>query len=407
MNHFKFVYQIVKHEVSTTDLFILSVLATKCNKVYEHIKNEPYTYTNHHNGKNIRFNSDEKKHALKEAKVWRTNIYKEMNMPDNNPIEGLLGEVFPSIERHFQYKFYGVSDADAAGRIDSIDRLSTALHISTPRGLFSDEGVRKFIDDAESNLDVLESAIDDNAISRFLELYTFQLESRKYNSWHYLENLNVLADVLMKENLFDQHSDLFSDMFVSISNHKAMCRLVNKVIRMGEDDKVKLLESAINNLALLPFVSEIVVSVLRQYKSNDESPLLTESELERVFETYVVTAEKVLREHQLNSKILEYHVIQPLWTGKKDAGEHTVSSLDQSDVLRLGYLLIGEIGASSSNGIYLAVNLEKAGSCIDVFSLKQQAKTQLELTENALDRAILLSISNGQKHYVSDGTVAT
>jgi hypothetical protein len=212
---------------------------------------------------------------------------------------------------------------------------------------------------------------------------------------------------MMTNNLFDQLSDLFSHMFVRISCHKAMSGLVNKVIRMGEDDKVTLLNSAINALALLPFVSEMVVSVLRQNKFNDESPLLSERELEIVFDTYAVAAEKVLTGHQLNSKILEYHVIQPLWERKKGAGEHVLSSLDQSDVLRLGYLLIGEIGTSSSNGTYLAVNLEKAGSCIDVLSLKQQANKQLELTENVLDRAILLSISDGQKHYVSDGTVVT
>lgn len=407
VNHFKFVYQLVKHEVSTTDLFILSVLATKCNKIYEHIKSEPYIYTNQHNGKSLWLDTKAQEQAEQEAKVWRTSIYKEMNMLDENPIEGLLRELFPSMAQNRHYSFYGVSDADAAGRVDSIDRLSTALHIATPRGLCSDEDVRKFIEDAKTNMNILERAIDGKAIARFLELYSFQLESGKYKPDHYLGSLKILADVLMAKNQFDQLSDLFSDMFVRVSNHKAMSRLVNKVVRMAEDDKVTLLNNAINELALLPFVSETLLSAVSQHRSNDNSPLLSEGELDKVFDTYVAAAEIVLTANQLNSKILEYHVIMPLWFRDKNVGEQVLSSLSQNDVLRIGYLLIGEIGSSSSNGTYLGVNLEKAGSSIDVASLKKKANTQLDLAENKLDRAILLGILDGQKHYVSDGTVVT
>ncbi|WP_219584752.1 hypothetical protein, partial [Vibrio parahaemolyticus] len=108
---------------------------------------------------------------------------------------------------------------------------------------------------------------------------------------------------------------------------------------------------------------------------------------------------------QLNSNILEYYVISPLWLHGAETGKRILSVLNQNDVLRIGYLLIGEIGATSSNGTYLSVNLGKASSSIDVVALKEEAQAQLELTKDPLDRAILLSAHDGLKHYVSDGSI--
>ncbi|WP_036816569.1 KAP family P-loop NTPase fold protein, partial [Photobacterium sanctipauli] len=365
VNHFKFVYQLVKHEVSTTDLFILSVLATKYGKIYEHIKSEPYQYTSQHNGKNFWLTSTDKEQAVQEARDRRSKIYNSMDMPNDNPIEGLLEEIFPSIGRSFHYNSYGVDDADAAGRVDSIDRLSTALHIGTPRGLCSDEDVRRFIENAEENMDALESAINGNATSRFLELYGFQLENKQHNPEHCIDNLSKLAEVLMANNLFNQPSDLFSDMFVKVSHYKALCGLVRKIVRIAED-KVTLLNKAIDELALLPFVSESVQLMVRQHTGSSESQWLSESDATAVFDTYSAAAEQALTQNQLNSKILEYHVISPLWVSGTETGKRILSAIDQNDVLRIGYLLIGEIGASSSNGTYLSVNLEKASSSVNV-----------------------------------------
>ncbi|MGD1456131.1 KAP family P-loop NTPase fold protein [Vibrio harveyi] len=404
VNHFKFVYQLVKHEVSTTDLFILSVLATKYCKIYEHIKSEPYQYTSQHNGKNFWLTSTDKEQAVQEAKNQRRKIYNSMGIPFDNAVEGLLEEIFPSIGRSFHYNSYGVDDADAAGRVDSIDRLSTALHIGTPRGLCSDEDVRRFIENAEENMDALESAIDGNATSRFLELYGFQLENKQHHPEHYIDNLSKLAEVLMANNLFNQPSDLFSDMFVEVSHSKALCGLVRKIVRIAED-KVASLNKAIDELALLPFVSESVQLMVRQHTGSSESPWISERDATAVFDTYSAAAEQAITKNQLNSKILEYHVISPLWVSETDTGKRILSVLNQNDVLRIGYLLIGEIGASSSNGTFLSVNLEKASSSIDVLALKEEAQTQLELTKDPLDRAILLSTHDGLMHYVSDGTI--
>ncbi len=405
VNHFKFVYQLVKHEVSTTDLFILSVLATKCSKIYEHIKSEPYQYTSQHSGKNFWLTNTDKEQAVQKAKERRKKIYNSMGMPVENPIEGLLREIFPSIENSFNYNSYGVEDADAAGRVDSIDRLSTALHIATPRGLCSDEDVRRFIENAKENMDALENAIDGNAISRFLELYGFQLENRQHHPEHYIDNLSMLAEVLMANNQFNQPSDLFSDMFVKVSNYRALCGLVRKIVRIAED-KVALMNKAIGELALLPFVSDSVKLMLKQHNTgSSESPWFSESDAALVFDTYSAAAEQALTQNQLNSNILEYYVISPLWLHGAETGKRILSVLNQNDVLRIGYLLIGEIGATSSNGTYLSVNLGKASSSIDVVALKEEAQAQLELTKDPLDRAILLSAHDGLKHYVSDGSI--
>ncbi|HBC3383067.1 TPA: hypothetical protein KD839_003766 [Vibrio parahaemolyticus] len=405
VNHFKFVYQLVKHEVSTTDLFVLSVLATKYNKIYEHIKSNPFKYASKHNGKTYVRTKADKKQAAEDAKKERRDIYSQMGITNEDLIERLLKSIFPSIETEFNFGSYRVEDADASGRVDSIDRLSTALHIATPRGLCSDNDVRMFIKDADKNITLLANAINKQSTARFLELYGFEVERKKHGPAHYRHSLRKLAEELMANNLFQQADNLFDGLFINTSNHAALCRLLRKIIRQ-EKNKANLIKSMITDVALLPFLADTVHMLLIQHHSSSNEPAwLPENEANEIMDTYTAAARKVLEEQQLESPILQYHLISPLWRWRNAQAKQIIGAIDSKEILRLGYLLIDGLGATSKNGLYLSVNLEKAVPAVEKEALKVGAESLLESTNEPLNRAVLLSMTDGSKRYVKDGTI--
>ncbi|MFA0507261.1 P-loop NTPase fold protein [Vibrio sp. 10N.222.54.B12] len=405
VNHFKFVYQIVKHEVSTIDLFVLSILATKYNKIYEHIKSNPFQYASKHNGKNYWLTRTDRKQAMKEAKQERVAIYNQMNISTGNSVEGLLKEIFPTISEEFHYKSYSVNDADAAGRVDSLDRLSTALHIATPRGMCSDNDVRMFIKDPDANMSLFTNSIIQNSTARFLELYDFEMERKEYPLLHYIHSLRRIAEELIANNHFRQANDLFDDLFIKTSSLTALSRLVRKILQ-NEEATVQLVNSVIDELCLLPFIADTVHTLLGHYKSTVNEPAwVSEKEANAIMDTYTNAARKALEETQLESHILQYHLIRPIWLWREHHAKEIIKTVNPKEILRLGYLLIGGRGSTSTNGIYLSVNLDNVASIFNISELKASATTLLESTSDPLEKAILLSMTDGSKRYIKDGTV--
>ncbi|ENM5745097.1 hypothetical protein V9R52_000871 [Vibrio mimicus] len=402
INHFKFVYTLVKQDVSTTDLFVLSVIATKCNKIYEDIKNHPWRYASHFNGTNFWVTQDkDKEQVANESKEQRNIIYKSLEMTDNNPIEELLKEVFPSIPREHHFDFYNVDDADAAGRVDSIKRLTTALHVGMPKGMCSKDDVIRFITDADKNMDALSNAIQINAISRFIELYGFEVESQSHSPEHYIKSLKRLAEELMANNSFNQQDSLYGDFYVQASVYTMLVRLLRKTIRIA-DNKQQILKQTIEEIALLPLIAPTISLMKAQHnESTFESPWMSENDTNAILDSYAIASKQTLLNNQLASNVLEYHMLLPLWTHRVDIVNEILSEIKHDDVLRIGYLNINEIGADSSVGTYLSVNIDKTN--LDSNALKIKAEKLLESTDNLLDKAVLLSICDEKKHYIKNG----
>lgn len=405
VNHFQFVYQLVKHEVSTTDLFVLSVLATKYNRIYEHIKQNPFQYASKHNGKAFIV---DKEQASKDSKKERLAIYKEMGLATESSVEELLKDIFPIIETEFHFESYEVHDADAAGRVDSIDRLSTALHISTPRGLCSDNDVRLFIVDTDNHMSLLTNSIANQSTKRFLELFGYELERFEHKTDCYITALRRLTEELMANDQFRSADNLFDGMFVSESHYSILCRLLRKLVRKQteKEEKVAVIKSLIESLSLLPFISDTVSFIMYQHhgKSNEPAWLL-ENEAGEIMDIYTSAAHNAIEKQQLKSPILQYHVISPIWRWRHDKALDMLKTVEPSDALRLGYLSIANLGSSSSNGLYLSVNIEKIESLVDIDEIKRIAAEMLEFTTDPVDRAILLSLSDRSQRYVKDGTV--
>ncbi|PJN44412.1 KAP family P-loop NTPase fold protein [Vibrio parahaemolyticus] len=405
VNHFKFVYQHVKHEVSTTDLFVLSVLATKYNRIYEHIKRNPFQYASQHNGRAYLL---DKEQAAKEVKQERYSIYKQMELTNESSVENLLKDIFPIIETEFHFDSYGVDDADAAGRVDSIDRLSTALHISTPRGLCSDNDVRMYIEDADKNISLFTDSINNRSTTRFLELFSYELEKYEHKPDCYVHALRRLTEEMMASKQFHTVDNLFDGMFVSVSHYSALCRLLRKLVRKQskKEDKIALIKSMIGNVTLLPFVADTVNLILVQHQGKSNEPAwLPESEASTIMDIYTSAACEIIEEQQIESPILQYHLASPIWRWRKDKALEMIQTVDPDNVLRLGYLSIGNLGSSSNKGLYLSVDAEKLEAFVDSSKIKGIATTLLESTSAPLDRAILLSITDGSQRYVQDGSI--
>lgn len=401
-NHFKFVYRLVKNQVCITDLFILSVISTKAHRIYSHIKSNPTLYSGKQNSGDLDYRNKEK--ALDLCKQQRSNIYIELGINEDNTYEDLLNVIFPSINKK-SYHPYQAYDADAAGRVDHINRLSTALHISTPRGSVSDQDVADFIESSGQNLDILNNAISNESTKRFLEIFEIQYEKLDLNVLEKISIIRVIIDILLSKGLLDGYKTLYTGFFVESSIYDSICRLFNLVLR-ETDDKENIILSAINESTLLPFVANSIKRLNAQHSErNYELPWLEEKIVNDITSKYIIKAQEALISEVFNSKALEYYIMSPLWIYDEPIALSTIKSLEQRNVLRIGWLLIGNLGADSNKGNYLSVNFDKAKSVLDIKKLKQDAQA-LDLNQlTSENTAVILSIIDGKAHYITDGEV--
>ncbi|MCW8345474.1 P-loop NTPase fold protein [Vibrio sp. 10N.222.54.A1] len=403
-NHFKFVYNLVQNQVCVTDLFVLSVVATKAHKIYSHIKSNPALYAGKRNSGYFDYGSLDKEKAADLCKQQRLSIYNALLINENNVYEDLLKEIFPSLDSK-SYQTYEVYDADASGRVDHISRLSTALHISTPRGSVSDQDVATFIESSGQRIDILESAISNGAIKRFLELFEMFLDRRKFNDDELLLLIRVIVDTLLSEDLLDGFGILHSGLFAESNLYGNICRLLNRTLRESENREAFVC-SVMQECVLLPFVASSIVLLKAQYNErNYEPPWLDEETINKMIKEYIPKARAVLLDDVFQSKALEYQVIKPLWRYDEDAALSIIKEIGQDNVFRVGWFLLGQIGSDSVKGHYLSVNLDKACSVLNLDRLKKESQTVKESELSREDIVIARSIVDGKAHYLADGEV--
>lgn len=403
-NHFKFVYNLVKNQVCVTDLFVLSVIAIKAHKIYSHIKSNPALYAGKRNSGYFDYGSFDREKALELCKQQRLRIYEELLIDGNNVYEDLLKEIFPSLDSK-SYQTYAVYDADASGRVDHINRLSTALHISTPRGSISDQDVEVFIESCGQRVDILKSAISNGAIKRFLELFDIFLGREKFNEDKQLLLIRIIVDELSSKYLLDGFGALYSGLFAESSLYDNICRLLNHTLRESEGREA-LVRSAMKEYVLLPFVASSILMLKDQHnEKNHEPPWLEEEIINMIIKDYVSKARSILIDSILKSRALEYHVIKILWCYDEGAALNIIKEVGQDDLFRVGWFLIGKIGSDSVKGHYLSVNLDKTRSVINLARLKKESKAVEESELSPEDIAIARSIVDGKAHYLADGEV--
>jgi hypothetical protein len=397
-NHLRFVLDQVEGQVCFSDLFSLSIIATKANAVYEHIKKTPEAYI----GK--RFSNDglmmdKPEEVVKSFNEDRSQILKAFNERDRKLLEGLLGDTFPLIDSG-SYSHYGVSDADAAGRVSAPQRLHIAFHYKTPVGYFSDQEILDFIAGNIDRDDFLSRAVSEDADERFFEMMTTYAKECKGNSFDILTS--IYNALLNSEKLISSLKSNYG--FMSKDLYRQMNWLTNKLISES-DDKYTLIKNLIAREESAPLAADVLYKVRGQIRGERyDEPWVSEEQLAELEVDYQEMAIKSLSNRTHINNHLESHIFYELKRSSKDKTSEFMEAVMNSEngVIRVAEI-IGNSGSDSTNGPYVQIDEQTFGDVIDLENLRDQAK-EIDVTNQPIHiQAVLKSILDGKKYYLRDG----
>ncbi|WP_038868803.1 KAP family P-loop NTPase fold protein [Vibrio jasicida] len=400
-NHLRFVLEQVEGQVCFSDLFSLSIIATKANAVYEHIKNSPEAYI----GK--RLSNDglmmgKPAEVVEEFKKERDSILGSFNERDRKLLEGLLGDIFPLIDSG-GYSYYGVSDTDSAGRVSAPQRLHVALHYKTPVGYLSDQEILDFISGKVSRTELLEKVIAEDAEDRFFELMM------NYAKVCGDDSCAILASIydafLYSDKLISSLESNFA--LVSKDLYRQMSWLTNKVISEN-DKKYVLVKFLVGREESAPLAADVLYKIRDQVhdKNNDEK-WVTEEQLKELEVDYQKVAISVLTKKLFINNHLESHIFYEFKRSSKDKTSDFLLQILENDngIIRVAEI-IGNSGSDSTNGPYVKVDKESVSGEIDLEVLREKAK-KIDIKNQPIHiQATLNSILDGKKYYLRDGKQA-
>lgn len=397
-NHLRFVLEQVEGQVCFSDLFSLSIIATKANSVYEHVKKTPEAYI----GK--RFSNDglmmdKPEEVVKSFNEERSQILKAFSERDRKLLEGVLGDTFPLIDSG-GYSHYGVSDADAAGRVSAPQRLHVAFHYKTPTGYFSDQEILDFIAGNIDRDEFLSRAVSEDADDRFFEMMTNYAKECRGNSFDIL--ISIYNALLNSEKLISSLESNYG--FMSKDLYRQMNWLTNKVISES-DDKYTLIKNLVVREKSAPLAADVLYKIRGQIhgESYDE-PWVSEEQLAELEVDYQKMAIKSLSDRTHINNHLESHIFYELKRSSKDKTSefmHAVMS-SENGIIRVAEI-IGNSGSDSTNGPYVQIDEQTFGDVIDLDNLREQAE-KLDVTNQPIHiKAVLKSILDGKKYYLRDG----
>lgn len=397
-NHLRFVLEQVEGQVCFSDLFSLSIIATKANSVYEHIKNSPEAYI----GK--RFSNDglmmdKPEDVVESFKDERARILKVFSERERKLLEGLIGDTFPLLDSG-GYSHYGVSDTDSAGRVSAPQRLYVAFHYKTPIGYLSDQEILDFISGKIDRAEFLEKIISEDADDRFFEMMMNYAKECGGNSFDIL--ISIYNALLNSEKLISSLESNYG--FMSKDLYHQMNWLTNKVISES-DDKYTLINNLVVREESAPLAADVLYKIRGQIhgESYDE-PWVSEGQLAELEVGYQKMAIKSLSNGTHINNHLESHIFYELKRSSKDKTSEFMDSVMNSEngVIRVAEI-IGNSGSDSTNGPFVQIDEQTFGDVIDLKNLREQAK-KIDITNQPIHvQAVLKSILDGKKYYLRDG----
>ena len=399
-NHLRFVLEQVEGQVCFSDLFSLSIIATKANSVYEHIKKSPEAYI----GKgfsNDGLMMDKPKEVVESFESERTCILKVFSERDRKLLKGLLGDTFPLLASG-GYSHYGVSDTDSAGRVSAPQRLHVAFHYKTPIGYLSDHEVLDFISGEIDRAEFLEKVITEDAEDRFFEMMT---NYAKECGDHSYDILTSIYDAFLNSDKLI--SSLESNCgFMSKDLYRQMNWLTNKVISES-GNKYTLIKCLVGREESAPLAADVLYKVRGQaHGKNDGEQWITEQQLEELEGDYQEVAINALTEMVYINNHLESHVFYELKRSSKEKTYNFMSEILSKDngAIRVAEI-IGNSGCDSTNGPFVQIDEKTFSDVIDLTDLRDQAK-KIDVGNQPIHiQAILKSILDGKKYYLRDGTM--
>ncbi|EKS6154190.1 AAA family ATPase [Salmonella enterica] len=398
-NHLRFVLEQIEGQVCFSDLFALSLVATKSNLVYEHIKNTPEAYI----GK--RFTNDgllidKIQDIVDRFSDERCKKLSDFSDRERILMQNLLGEIFPLLQSG-GYSHYGVSEPDTAGRVSAPQRLHIAFHYKTPAGYISDQDIINFIQGEVNREEFLEDVLYQNAEERFFEMMTNYAGYCKDESYEVLTCIydTFLFSEKLKFSLEENYGFMANDLY------RRMNWLTNKIISES-NDKYRLIKDIVSRQKNAPLGADVLYKVRDQIQNERSKQSWIDAEelaeLERIFQQMAteVLSEKIYLDYHLESHIF----FELRRTSVEFTSEFIAYVLSEYGLIRLCEI-IGETGSDSTNGPYFKFNDDYFGEMLDVHKIRSEAKGLDVLLYPTRIQAVLKSILDGKKYYLRDATL--
>ncbi|MFQ1875495.1 P-loop NTPase fold protein [Aeromonas veronii] len=399
-NHLRFVLEQIEGQVCFADLFSLSIIATKANAIYEHIKCTPEAYI----GK--RFENDDlmmdtASDVAKKFESERSALLENFNASDQALISGLIGDIFPLLNSG-GYSHYSVSDGDAAGRVSSPQRLYVAFHYKTPIGYISDKDILEFINGNVDRIEFINELLKDDADERFFEMMMNYSSRCKEDSFDIITCIYdcFLKSEKLKVELEGNYGFLSRDIYRQIN------WLTNKIIS-DYDDKYSLIKRLIERECSAPFGGDILYKIRGQYNGEyHETKWVKETELKELEDIFQYVAVRAISSKAFIKNHLESHIFFELKRSSKiKAAQYIVDTLNsEGGIIRVAEI-IGNSGSDSTNGPYVQIEKDDFYDMINIEKLKEHARDVIIETQPIHIQAIINSILDGKKYYLRDGSL--
>ncbi|WP_217627961.1 hypothetical protein [Vibrio parahaemolyticus] len=342
---------------------------------------------------------DKPEEVVKSFNEDRSQILKAFSERDRKLLEGLLGDTFPLIDSG-GYSHYGVSDADAAGRISAPQRLHVAFHYKTPTGYFSDQEILDFIAGNIDRDEFLSRVLSEDGDDRFFEMMTNYAKECRGNSFDIL--ISIYNAFLNSEKLISSLESNYG--FMSKDLYRQMNWLTNKMISES-DDKYTLIKNLVGREESAPLAADVLYKTRGQIRRESyDEPWVSEEQLNELEVDYQKMAIKSLSDRTHINNHLESHIFYELKRSSKDKTSEFMDAVmsGENGVIRVAEI-IGNSGSDSTNGPYVQIDEKTFGDVIDLENLKEQAG-KIDVTNQPIRiQAVLKSILDGKKYYLRDG----
>lgn len=402
-NHLRFVLEQVDGQVCFADIFSLSIIATKANLIYEHIKKTPEAYL----GKRL-FNNelmlDKPEDLINSFNDERAQLLMGFGESDSKLLLNLLSELFPLINAK-KYNLYEVTDADAAGRVSALQRLHVALHYKTPTGYISDQEILDFISGRLNRTEFLSNVIAEDSDERFFEMMMNYSSECKENSFDILTN--IYDAFLYSAKLISAQENNFG--FAMRDPYRQMNWLTNEVVAANES-KYNLLKGLIQREESVPLAGDVLDIVRDQIQNKEKynsDPWVSKQQLMEFEEILQSTAIGALNKRMFFDNHLESSVFYDL---KRSSLEKASQYLKETLNTKNGVIRVAEIisrsGSDSTNGPFVQIEEKSYSEVIDMENLREKV-SGIDIQSQPIPiQAVCKSILDGKKYYLRDGQLA-
>lgn len=400
-NHLRFVLDQVGGQVCFSDLFALSLIATRANSVYEHIKKCPEAYI----GRNL-LGYDilmGKSHEVIEKLSKERDEYLDPFIDyERKLIKNLLHEIFPLIvDDGYSYPFE-TSNADAAGRVSAQQRLHIALHYSTPIGYVTDLEISDFISGSIDRNEFINQVLSNNAEERFFEMLTNYSDKCSENAFDIL--VSIFDAFSNSPKLKDSYMDNYS--IVGQDIQRDIDWSTNEVVSKN-NSRYELIKRLVQRKENAPFSANILLNARQLLKEGrNQDQWLDGAQLVEVESIFQNVALSILYENNSFDDYFISHIFYELKRSSKEKTRELISNLlyEENGIVRVANI-IKYFGRDSTNGPYVQVSEDSFGNVIDFTKIRTLA-LEIDIEDLAIStQASIKSILDGNKYYLRDGCI--